>query len=128
MNTCLENATLLTAERNISGVKKLTHCGLHGEEEGPVKWHQLGTSCKVGHRATGMKPRAGDALQMCPAHTGASGHAALPGLWQQLPVERGWQRLWRGMCRLGARAEEQWAAAGNRRLDENRGYQDTPDS
>ena len=32
------------------------------------------------------------------------------------------------MCRLGARAEEQWAAAGNRRLDENRGYHNTPDS
>jgi hypothetical protein len=87
MNMCLENATLLTAEWNISGVKKLTHCSLHGEEGGPVKWHQLGTSCIVGHKAIGMKPRAGDALQMCPAHTGASGHAALPGLGQQLLVE-----------------------------------------
>lgn len=95
---CLENATLLTAERNISGVKKLTHCSLHVEEEGPVKWHHLGNSCKVGHRATGMKPRAGDALQMCLAHTDASGHAVLPGLWQQLPVERGWQQLWREAC------------------------------
>ena len=88
MNMCLENATLLTAERNISGVKKLTQSSLRGgEEEGPVKWHQLGTSCIVGHRATGMKPRPGDALQMCPAHPGASGHAALPELWQQLLVE-----------------------------------------
>lgn len=87
MNMFLENATLLTAEQTISGVKTLTHSSHYGGEEGPVKWHQLGTSCIVGHTATGMKPRAGAALQMCPAHTGASGHAALSELWQQLLVE-----------------------------------------
>lgn len=98
MNMCLENTALLTAERNVAGVKRQTHCRLRGEEEGPVKWHHLGTSCIAGHGATGTKPRKGDALQMCPAHFGASGHAALSGLWQELLVEWGWQRLWREAC------------------------------
>lgn len=85
MNTCVENVTHSRVEP-LRG-EQANSLSLHGEEEGPVKWHQLGTSCIVGHRATGMKPRAGDALQMCPAHTGASGHAVLLGLWQQLLVE-----------------------------------------
>lgn len=122
MNMCLENTTLLTAERNVAGVKQQTHCRLRGEEEGPVKWHHLGTSCVAGHGATGTKPRAGDALQMCPAHIGANGHAALPGLWQQLLVEWGWQRLWREACvgplpELKSRGQLLW----NQRQDRNRG-------
>lgn len=128
MNMCLgKNTTLLPAERNIAGVKKLRHCSLRGEEEGPVKWHHLGTSCIAGRGATGTKPRAGDALQMCPAHTGASGHAALPGLWQQLLGEWGWQQLWREawtgpVPELKSRGQLLW----NRRPDKHGGRHNSP--
>lgn len=102
--------------------KKLTHCSLFGEEEGPVKWHQLGASCMAGPEAKG-RGRSADV----PCSQGASGHIALPGLWQQLPVEWGWQGLWREACvGLLPELESCGQLPWNCRQDRNRGRPKSP--